>query len=191
MTTMSLRARALACALLAGTIYGGLAATSAAAQSAPTFRTLDANGVDLVKGDFLTSFAEGSIGSGAAELALLRMLGATGSNGTRGSSQWDYILFSIAPTGTYVDFGSRVDKFPGAESRGAALSGSDDFYQYRSADGTVIAFTDPSPGGDSTYCDGSVQASCVLLPTTGSRRPAIRMRSRHRPYARIPPGLPR
>jgi RHS repeat-associated protein len=166
MKTTSFRVRALACALLAGTIYSGLAATPAAAQSSPTFRALDANGVDLVRGDFLTSFPEGSIGSGEAELVLLRMVGAIGGNGTRATSQWDHILFSVTSTAAYVDFGSRVDKFPGAESRGASLAGSGDFYQYRSTDGTVIAFADPSPGGDSTYCDGSVQAYCVLLPTT-------------------------
>jgi RHS repeat-associated protein len=166
MKPTSLRANALACALLAGTAFCGLAAASASAQTSPTYRNLDPNGVDLVRGDFLTSFAEGSIGSGQAELALLRMLGAIGSNGTRGSSQWDHILFNLASSGTYVEFGSRSDKFPGAESRGAALSGSGNSYDYRSPDGTVIAFTDPSPGGDATYCDGSVQASCVLLPTT-------------------------
>jgi hypothetical protein len=86
MKTTSLRARALACVLLTGTALCGLAAAPAAAQ-APTFRNLDPNGVDLVKGDFLTSFPEGSIGSGEAELALLRMVGAIGSNGTQGSSQ--------------------------------------------------------------------------------------------------------
>ena len=166
MTTTSLRAPALACALLAGTFYSGVAATAASAQTAPTFRTLDPNGVDLVKGDFLTSFPEGSIGSGEAELALLRMVGAIGSNGTRATSQWDHILFSTGSAGTYVDFGSRVDKFPGAESRGAALSGSDASYQYRSADGTVIEFTDPSPGDDTTFCNTSAQSYCVLLPTT-------------------------
>ncbi|MET1112020.1 MAG: hypothetical protein ABWX67_10895, partial [Allosphingosinicella sp.] len=166
MKTTSSRARTLACALLAGTFYGAVAATSAQAQGAPTFRTLDGNGVDLVKGDFLTSFPEGSIGSGEAELVLLRMVGAIGGNGTRATSQWDHILFSVTSTAAYVDFGSRMDTFPGAESRGAALSGSGDSYAYRSADGTVIDFTDPSPGDDTTYCNGSVQSFCVLLPTT-------------------------
>ncbi|HEX8064070.1 MAG TPA: hypothetical protein VF535_12755, partial [Allosphingosinicella sp.] len=166
MKTTSIRAKALACALLGGTAWCGLAASPAAAQTAPTFRNLDPNGVDLVRGDFLTSFAEGSIGSGEAELALLRMVGAIGGNGTRATSQWDHILFSTGTAGTFVDFGSRVDKFPGAESRGAALSGSGDSYAYRSADGTVIAFADPSPGDDTTYCNGSAQSFCVLLPTT-------------------------
>ncbi|MEA3009018.1 MAG: hypothetical protein QOJ91_710, partial [Sphingomonadales bacterium] len=165
MKTTSLRAKALACALLAGTALCGLA-VPASAQTGPTYRNLDSNGVDLVRGDFLTSFAEGSIGSGEAELALLRMLGATGNVGSPGSSQWDHILFNIVSSGTYVNFGSRQDKFPGAESRGASLSGSGDFYQYRSPDGTVIAFTDPSPGSDSTYCSDTVQSSCALLPTS-------------------------
>jgi hypothetical protein len=100
MKTTSLRARALSCALLAGTALCGLSAAPAAAQSSPTYRNLDSNGVDLVRGDFLTSFPEGSIGSGEAELALLRMVGATGSNGTAGSSQWDHILFNIVSSGT-------------------------------------------------------------------------------------------
>ncbi|HEY0130449.1 MAG TPA: hypothetical protein VGB57_03520, partial [Allosphingosinicella sp.] len=126
MKTTSLRAKALACALLTGAALCGLAAP-ASAQS-PTYRNLDSNGVDLVKGDFLTSFPEGSIGSGEAELVLLRMLGATGTNGTQGSSQWDHILFNIVSSGTYVDFGSRNDKFPGAETRGASLAGSGNFY---------------------------------------------------------------
>jgi len=164
MKTTSSRARTLACALLAGTFYSAVAAAPAAAQSAPTFRTLDPNGVDLVKGDFLTSFPEGSIGSGEAELVLLRMVGAIGGNGTLGTSQWDRMIFNITSSGTYVDFGSRVDKFPGAESRGSSLAGSDDSYFYRSADGTVIAFGNPTSGFDANYCDGTTKPSCILLP---------------------------
>ncbi len=164
MKTTSLRTRALACALLAGTIYSAVAAAPAAAQSAPTFRTLDPNGVDLVKGDFLSSFAEGSIGSGDAELALLRMVGVIGGNGTLGTSQWDRMLFSISSSGTYIDFGPRVDKFSGAESRGSSLTGSGDSYQYRSPDGTAIAFGNPTSGNDANYCDGTTKPYCILLP---------------------------
>jgi RHS repeat-associated protein len=167
MTTTSLRAKALACALLAGTALCGVAAPASAQVTSPTYRNFDPNGVDLVKGDFLTSFPEGSIGSGEAELALLRMLGATGSNGTTGSSQWDHMLFTLTSSNAFVDFGSRVDKFPGAESRGASLAGSGDSYQYRSPDGTLVAFTDPSPGGgDGGYCGSTASASCWLLPTS-------------------------
>jgi RHS repeat-associated protein len=169
MKTTSIRAKALACALLGGTALCGVAAPASAQVTSPTYRNFDPNGVDLVKGDFLTSFPEGSIGSGEAELTLLRMLGATGSNGTQSSSQWDHILLNIVSSGTYVDFGSRNDKFPGAESRGASLAGSGSSYQYRSPDGTVIAFTDPSPGtGDVTnFCGSSgTHPTCILLPTT-------------------------
>ena len=168
MKSTSLRANALACALLAGTACCGLAAAPAAAQvDSPTYRNLDANGVDLVRGDFLTSFPEGSIGAGDAELVLLRMLGATGGSGTEGSSQWDHIVLSLVSSGTWIDFGSRSDKFPGAESRGATLSGSGNSYQYRSPDGTVIAFGDPTANGNATnFCDGTTKPSCMLVPTS-------------------------
>jgi len=168
MNTTSSRTRAFACTLLAGTFYSVVAAAPAAAQAptAPTFRNLDGNGVDLARGDFLTSFPEGSVGSGEAELALLRMVGAIGTNGTTGSSQWDHMLFSISGSNAYVDFGSRVDAFPGAESRGAALTGSDGDYQYRSADGTVIAFGNPTTGGDAGFCGSTASTSCYLLPTS-------------------------
>lgn len=169
MKTPSLRARALACALLTGTALGGLAAP-ASAQTSPIFPNLDSNGVDLVRGDFLTSFLEGSIGSGEAELMLLRMVGAIGSNGSPGASQWDNILLNdVASNGTFVDFGSRHDKFPGAESRGATLTGGGTAFQYHAPDGTVIAFTNPTTGPVqiTNFCDGSgTQASCILVPTS-------------------------
>src|SRR4051812_13209205 len=105
MNRTSLRAATLACTLLASTALAGFASPAEAQSSAPTFRSLDANGVDLTRGDFLTSFPEGSIGSGEAELALLRMIGATGTNGSPGYSQWDHIVLNIVSSGMYVDFG--------------------------------------------------------------------------------------
>jgi hypothetical protein len=151
------------CALLAGTALCGLSAPASA--QAPTYRNLDSNGVDLVKGDFLTSFAEGSVGSGDSELALFRMLGSIASGGAKGSSQFDNITFNLSPSGDFVQFGTRADMFPGAESRGASLTGSGAQFFYGSPDGTRIEFTDPSPGNDPVYCDG-VQTACILLPTT-------------------------
>ncbi|MFL6843483.1 MAG: hypothetical protein ACJ8ER_01215, partial [Allosphingosinicella sp.] len=169
MTCKSARRATALCALLTATAYCGFNAAPAAAQAAPTFRALDPNGVDLVKGDFLTSFPEGSIGSGEAELALLRMVGATGTNGTRGLSQFDHIMLNSSSTGTYVDFGSRNDAFPAANARGATLSGGGDSYAYRAPDGTAIAFGDPSGnsgGGTTNFCDGSgTQSTCILVPT--------------------------
>src|ERR1700755_3090411 len=68
MTMPSFRARALACALLAGTALAGLAAAPAHAQAGKLHRAPDANGVDLTWGDYVMRFKEGSIGSGEAEL---------------------------------------------------------------------------------------------------------------------------
>jgi len=171
MTATSARRAALSCALLATTAFCGLSAAPAAAQThAPVYRNLDANGVDLVRGDFVTSFPEGSIGSDEAELVLLRMVGNIGNAGSRGSSQWDNILLQVTPNGTaFVDFGARSDTFPGAESRGVALTAtSAGSYEYRAADGSVIEFTDPSGSGSasSNFCNGSEgQGTCMLLPS--------------------------
>src|SRR4051812_38566308 len=93
MIAISLRAKALACTFLATAAF---AAAPALAQSSPAFRNLDANGVDLTQGDFLTSFSEGSVGSGAASLALLRMAGHYGPTGFSGTSQWDRTLLTVS-----------------------------------------------------------------------------------------------
>jgi hypothetical protein len=70
-----------------------------------------ASPVDLVQGDFLTSFAEGSIGSGDAALELTRMLGNAGTNGTSGTSQWDHFQRTLPspPGGTQNSPPLRVD----------------------------------------------------------------------------------
>jgi len=166
MIKSTLRTRALACALLGTT---ALAAAPAAAQNVtPVFRNLDGNGVDLAQGDFLKSFAEGSIGSGEAELALLRVVGDVG---LRGSSQWDNMFLVVASSGNRVVLGNRQDIFPAATARGATLTTSDGglTYLYRSADGTTIEFTDGGASGSATtnMCDGSgTQSECDLVPTT-------------------------
>jgi RHS repeat-associated protein len=169
--TFRISRRALTCALLATTAI----ATPALAQSvtSPQFRQLDENGVDLVQGDLVTSFLEGSIGSGEGELKLMRLLGNLGGGGTAGTSGWDHIMLENVPgSGTFVDFGIRNDKFPGAESRGVTLTGGGGSYQYTLPDGTVIAFTnnepmDDSPPADtSNLCrDGSADI-CFLYPTS-------------------------
>ncbi|WEJ99948.1 MAG: hypothetical protein P0Y59_24140 [Candidatus Sphingomonas phytovorans] len=160
MHTSRFRAAAF-CALLTSTFLSA----PATAQSSPEFRQADANGVDMVQGDFLTSFAEGSIGSGQAALELMRVLGNTSFNGTTGASQWDHILLNVVSSGTYIDFGTRTAKFPDAQARGETLSGSGSSYVYGDGNGTTITFGDPTPGADITnYCNGTVQSSCILLP---------------------------
>ncbi|CUS44669.1 MAG: RHS repeat-associated core domain-containing protein [Pseudomonadota bacterium] len=161
MHTSRFRAAAF-CALLTSTFLSA----PATAQTSPEFRQADANGVDLVQGDFLTSFAEGSIGSGQSALELLRVLGNTSVNGTPGMSQWDHILLNVVSSGTYIDFGTRTAKFPDAQARGETLSGSGSSYVYGDGNGTTILFEDNTGGADiSNFCNGAVQSSCILLPT--------------------------
>ena len=150
------------CALLASTAF---VSSPAHAQNLPSFRNYDGNGVDVVQGDFQTSFPEGTIGSSDAELALLQMVGQYGSFG--GNSQFDNIYLAKTSTQTWVHFGTRGDVFPGAESRGATLL--PDGTTYRAADGTLIEFTTGGAGiGDiSNLCNGSgTQSFCNLIATS-------------------------
>lgn len=140
------------------------------AQNSPTFRNVDPNGVDLTKGDYLSSFVEGSIGSGDGELVLQRVIRSSGISGLIGNSQWDNILLNVVSgSGTFVEFGNISYKFPGAESRGSTLAGGGSSYQYRSPDGAVISFTDPNAGESdiSNFCGAAVpSSSCLLVPTS-------------------------
>jgi YD repeat-containing protein len=177
MKNTSYRARALACALLATTAYCGLTAPAHAQTNAPpAYRNLDANGVDLTLGDYVLSFVEGSIGSGAGELALLRLRGSGG-----GPSQWDGLTFQrhTALNGNVtisIGRGVRSERFTGsggsltsAQANGATLSGGAGQYQYRSADGMVINFGDPTEfnsDGATNFCTDRTPAEtyCDLVP---------------------------
>ncbi len=169
MTRNLLRAGALACALMTST---ALCTQPALAQSAREHRSLDENGVDLTHGDFVMSITEGSIGSGEAELALVRT--GAWSSGYNGH-QWDNISFRREVSGATVTYqvqvGLRVETFTstGTLPSGSSLSGGGNSVVYRRADGTTIAFTDAGYGGwgtDSNFCTGaSGQGSCDLLPT--------------------------
>jgi hypothetical protein len=85
---VSLNPRRIAAALLASS-----AISTPALADNPRFRNWDENGVDLVRGDYRFSFVEGSIGSGKAELALIRV------NNSDAFSQWDQFLLSEAIIG--------------------------------------------------------------------------------------------
>jgi len=154
---------------LSAVIMGGLLGSTALAApawaqtTAPTFRTLDDNGVDLVKGDFVIGLVEGSIGSGDAELVLRR----TGA-GTASTSQWDQFGFINTGTTKVVGLAGRSDFFPGAEARGATLTGSGGAYNYTAPDGTVVAFTNNEPFSSdiSNLCNAMSTGSCTLLPTS-------------------------
>jgi RHS repeat-associated protein len=172
MSNHSLRAKALACALLATT---ALAAAPAAAQSTnPAYRNFDANGVDVVRGDYLLTFTEGSIGSGAGRLTLDRRVGQPGP------SQWDGISLTVtrpysggSPTiaiglsSGYENFTMSGTSYVSQSQRGGTLTGGDSAYVYTAADGTQISFTDPTQnvgGGTTNFCKDYTQTNCALLP---------------------------
>ena len=84
MKTTSLRARTLACALLATTAYCGLTAQPAAAQTADTPPPLrlrvDENGVDLARAVHTLNVRDIAIGpEGRGGLAYVRQLGRSSS----------------------------------------------------------------------------------------------------------------
>ena len=77
----------------------GLAVPSLA-QVTP-FRSLDGNGIDLVTGELVFTFEEGSIGNGANRLSLLRR------SGGQNASQWDG--YRLYPDGNYATYGYRTN----------------------------------------------------------------------------------
>ncbi|HEX8571685.1 MAG TPA: hypothetical protein VF759_02910, partial [Allosphingosinicella sp.] len=176
MTNTSIRTRALACALLAGTAWCGLAAAPAAAQTPREHRTLDSNGVDLTHGDFVLAFVEGSIGSGDGELALVRTRIGSGNGSwhvSSGGHQWDglFLTRSVGAAGTVISVNkdNRYELFSssGTLPTGSSLTAVGAEHLYRSADGTLITFGDPtgSQSSSSTHCNGSAgQGNCSQLP---------------------------
>ena len=170
----SRRAR-LALLTLSTVLCSGLAAP-ALAQSAPAFRQVDENGVDLVQGDFRMSFKEGSIGSGRGELALVRR------NATLAPYDWDQVTFFKSGSGSGATYriglpGGTSDTFTGAfltaaKHNGATLTRNNSWdYTYTAADGTEINFTDPTDSYDvetdviSSFCGPHEGSSCELLPS--------------------------
>jgi RHS repeat-associated protein len=131
-----LRAGALSCALLASTAL----VTPAQAQTAPpAHRNLDANGVDLARGDFVMTFTEASIGSGEAELSLVRSGIQSGPNN---GLQWDNIRLWEGSGGIAVYFGTQQETFSGFgtasnQGNGSTLSSTG---VHTAADGTAISF---------------------------------------------------
>ena len=140
-------------------------AAPAAAQTQP-HRYLDANGVDLAYGDHILSFVEGSIGSGKAELALVRNGVFVSTHAT--THEWDRITFTQGVGQYVVGFGSRHEIFSGTGTlpNGASLTGGGNSFIYRAADGSEIEFSGTAGSGpNSPYCNGT-QTTCSLLPTS-------------------------
>ncbi|HEX8526226.1 hypothetical protein [Allosphingosinicella sp.] len=173
MTHNLLRAGSLSCALLASTCL----TAPAAAQTVAEFRHVDSNGVDLVQGDFVMSFTEGSIGSGSAALPLVR------ESGNSAASQYDGITFRRTVSGSTATIdvglpGRERDRFTGSAggstftavaASGATLEKSGFGYVYRGRDGTYISFFDPTGAEEAgnpptSFCAGTSQAQCDMLP---------------------------
>src|SRR3954469_10105231 len=90
--------------LPASTAIAGRAPSPAAGQAAHPYRHVDANGVDLTWGDFLAAFTEGSIGSGEAELVVVRT-GVWGAGSFPGNGhQWDHIQFTQVTSGGVTSY---------------------------------------------------------------------------------------
>jgi hypothetical protein len=170
MTVTSRSRAALSCALLATTAFCGLAAAPAAAQAqaAPAARNLDPNGVDLTRGDYAFRFVEGTIGSGDGALSLVR----TGM----ASHMWDNVYLQASTLASSLvltaHFGDRSERFTAgqdpAEATGSQLVPVTGGYRHRSADGTIILFTNPtgSSSNNSQLCNGTQsQSDCRYVPT--------------------------
>ncbi len=100
-----LRAAALGGALIASTAL----APAAQAQTAnPPFSQVDANGVDMVTGQFGYTVTEGSIGSGEGALTLTRDISISGPNG---SDNWSGVLYWETSTLVHVAFGAIAESF--------------------------------------------------------------------------------
>jgi RHS repeat-associated protein len=151
MKTTSLRARALACALLAGTAFCGLTARPAAAQSsspesmpmAPIHSAVDENGVDLTTGSLEIVQTDVSIGPGSHQGLRYTRIG-------RDANWRDDLVAVIAgsESNPTISFGRSAEQFSlvggvyvSAQGSGSTLTANGNrSFTYTSADGTVMNF---------------------------------------------------
>jgi len=138
-----------------GLLVGALLASSALAAPAsanPIRRNWDENGVDLVTGDYQLNFTEATIGSGKAELPLIRV-----NNSADEFSQWDRIRLTLSgsqyrvslPDGSDEVFqGPNEAQLSSVKGDGATLIvQSSGAFQYTSALGDIITFNSTGPSG--------------------------------------------
>lgn len=141
------------------------------AQVTP-FRSLDGNGVDLVTGDLVFSFEEGSIGNGANRLSLLRR------SGGQNASQWDGYRLSRAAgsqsvtitsdtTSEFWTYNVTNGTFSNGLADGSSLVRNGNEFLLTESDGSTIKFAAPSPevAGSLNVCFTGNAAICMLPPT--------------------------
>jgi RHS repeat-associated protein len=166
----------LAAALLAAACLAAPAIAQTGQTTPPEARNVDANGVDLISGDYVFSFTEAAIGAGEGALTLTR----TGTNGP-GANSWQNIWLEQSVAGTVVTASvvlgdhtetftrSGTSAFDPALGNGATLTsgGPGTDYVYRGADGTTITFGTPAADrhGASAFCthEYSNPADCKAL----------------------------
>lgn len=131
---------------LTTTLCSGLAAPAFAQIAPPIHTSVDANGVDLISGNYVTTITEGSIGSGPGAVSLLRA--------RMGQSDWvdnwTGGLFQQTTNGTttvYAIQGSTAEAFTqngslytSVSGDGASLTLSGSIYTLKEADGTTITY---------------------------------------------------
>lgn len=147
-------------------------AQPALAQSAPPPHvTVDANGVDLVSGDFSFALEEGSIGAGEGAISLMRYW----AQDAGWTDNWTGGLYSKTENGittAYVSFGSTSDRFTlsggayvSAEGNGATLVAlADGRHRYTDAAGTSTVYrsTVGYTQGPNVSCPGAAENMCSL-----------------------------
>ncbi|MEI6487000.1 MAG: RHS repeat-associated core domain-containing protein [Sphingomonadales bacterium] len=147
------------------------AAMPAVGQVQPAFRSVDANGVDLVNGDLVFGWEEGSIGNGANRLALVRR------NGGPEATPWDGFRLSRAAGSQTVTITNDTTAetwtwnggsgtFSNGLSNGRSLTRSGNEYVLTDADGGRIRFaptsTEAALSINVCYQDNAL--SCILEP---------------------------
>ncbi|HEX8239746.1 MAG TPA: hypothetical protein VF574_08425, partial [Allosphingosinicella sp.] len=183
--TTSVRTRALACALLAGTFFSAVAASPAAAQTGPTaapgrFPAVDGNGVDLVSGRLSFSPGGASIGSGAGAVSLVHYW----TGGGAFVDNWSSGLFYDSGGTWYVQLGDFSDTFTlsgstftSTKQNGATLVQITTGYRYTAGDGTTIEYKkqttrSPTLSGfaclDSTYTTGTCFVPIKMVRPDGT-----------------------
>jgi RHS repeat-associated protein len=150
------------------------ASTTVLAQGLPSeFKYLDANGVDLVDGSFNLSLKEGSIGTGASELAMMRYWGVAGW-----TDNWQATTLALSGTGSgrsaTVILGDRYESFTSdggsgfiaTQGNGATLQPqANGTHIYRYANGDAIRFGAPAnvPNSSTNLCTVTRLTDCTAL----------------------------
>ena len=154
-------------ALLLSTVLAAGAAAPALAQSGSPHPLLDTNGVDLIDGSFNLRLPIASIGSGAAELALIA------TDGQR--DNWSAMSVTQTLSGSTIQYavslGLQSDNFTSASASSTRGTGAtltvnpDNSLTYKSLDGVRILFGNPAEpqGGASNLCDMTYNPGGVLL----------------------------